>query len=248
MMNWSERVVFITGGSRGIGAGIVEHFVHLGATVLATATTPEGVVRLSERYASGGSRFSAYCLDLSCRDSIQGFLGSVKASGLVIDTLINNAGITEDRLSIQLQPDQWDRVINTNLSGTFFLTQGLLRGMIRKRFGRIVMLSSVLAFSGNPGQAAYCASKAGLEGLMKALALEVASRNITVNAIAPGYIATDMTEKLSAEQKEKAFQQIPMGVMGQVEDIVHSCVFLASAEARYITGQTLHVNGGLWIG
>ncbi len=245
MTQWNERTLLITGGSRGIGSGLVERFLNLGSRVITTATTPSGTDKIIERYE--GQKCSAYVLDLSELDSIQEFLRTLKMKGYTIDTLVNNAGVTNDQLSIQISYEQWARVINTNLNGTFLLTQGVLRPMIRSRFGRIVMITSVVSFTGNSGQTSYCASKAGLEGLMKALALEVASRQITVNSIAPGFIETDMTNKLTEEQRRNLQKKIPMNSFGQVQDVVHSCEFLVSAEARYMTGQTLHVNGGVFM-
>ena len=244
MTQWSTRVVLVTGGSRGIGAGIVEHFLKLGCKVITTSTTEIGVDAIIKKH--NNSNLLACLLNLAQQDAISALLAHIKAQGLTIDTLVNNAGMTDDQLSIQITPERWHNLLNTNLSGTFFLTQGVLKSMIRERFGRIISLSSVVALTGNPGQSSYCASKAGLIGLMKSIALEVASRSITVNTIAPGFIETEMTDKISEAKREQFKLKIPMTYFGTAQDMAHTCEFLASDGARYITGQTLHVNGGLF--
>jgi 3-oxoacyl-[acyl-carrier protein] reductase len=246
MTDWLNKTVLITGGSRGIGAGVVEHFLNLGASVITTATTQEGVEAIAVKHK--GARIFAYPLNLGQEESIQNFLTLLKDAQHNIEIIIHNAGMTDDQLSIQMSSARWHNVIQTNLSGTFLLTQGLLRPMIKARKGRIIMISSVVAFTGNPGQSAYCASKAGLIGLMKSLSLELASRSITVNAIAPGFIDTDMTSQLPAAQKEMLESKIPLKSLGLPCDIAYTCEFLANDRSRYITGQTLHVNGGLFIG
>jgi len=245
MTQWDKKVVLITGGSRGIGAAMVQHFLALGSQVITTSTSAEGAQSIIDKQAN--PRLSAMVLNLSQPDSIEEVLKRLKEDGSCIDILINNAGMTDDRLSIQITPKRWADLLDTNLSGTFFFTQGILKSMLRARYGRIVFLSSVVALTGNPGQASYCAAKAGLIGLMKSLALEVASRSITINTIAPGWIESDMTAKLTVAQKELALAKIPMRHFGSGQDIAAACEFLVSDEAKYITGHTLHVNGGIFL-
>lgn len=245
MSQWNNRLICVTGSRRGIGLAIAKRFLELGAHVIGTATTSEGTLELESAIQS--DRFWAYPLKLEERDSIASFLQELKKRDLFVDTLINNAGCTDDQLSIQISYERWASMIESNLTGTFFLTQGILRKMLRERFGRIITLSSIVGFTGNPGQVSYCSAKAGLEGMMKSLALEVASRQITVNNIAPGFIATDMTNHLTEEQKEKIMERIPNRCLGTVEDIVYGCEMLADQRAQYITGQTLHINGGMYL-
>lgn len=245
---WSERHILVTGGSRGIGKAIVQHFASLGAQVLTTAQSEESCERAQAEAQSCGLSIEAWPLKLNCAESRQEFISKLKSSGRVIDTLVNNAGQTADQLALRMKPEVWYQAVETNLSGTFFLTQALLAPMLKQRFGRIINMSSVVASTGNPGQTNYCASKAGLIGMSKALALEIAARHITVNVIAPGFIETEMTAALAQEQHEAFLEKIPCQRFGQPQDIALACAFLASNESSYITGQVLHINGGLYCG
>lgn len=239
------RTVLVTGASRGIGLAVFKHFLAAGHYVIGTAVSEGGVKAISDAVAAGQGQ--SMQLDLGSVESIQAFATALKEQGQQVDIIVNNAGITQDTLSLSMKAEQWDRVIDTNLSGTFKLIQALLRPMLKKRFGRIINLSSVVGSTGNPGQCNYSASKAGLEGMTRSLAHELSKRGITVNAIAPGFISTDMTDELNDEQRAAMLEKIPAGRMGRVEDIAHSVAFLASDEAEYITGQTLHVNGGMYM-
>lgn len=243
----NERIVLITGGTRGIGAKIVESFLDQGATVLATGSSEESTAQMALRY-SDQKKFKAYELNLSNLESVQTFYEHLKTDGHKIDTFISNAGVTKDRLAIQISISDWTEMMNINVHHSTLIAQYLLRDMIRMRFGRIIFLSSIVAFSGNKGQSAYCATKGALVSYAKSLALEVGSRNITVNCIAPGFIESDMTSKIPEEQRKAMIEKIPMQRLGSSLDIAHGCLFLASEESSYITGQTLHINGGLYLG
>ncbi|MBM4223067.1 MAG: SDR family oxidoreductase [Gammaproteobacteria bacterium] len=243
---WSERYILVTGASRGIGRAIAIHFANLGANVIGTATTTSGAEQI-ELYDTQ-KKIKGIILDLTNHESIDRCLSTLKSQNIQIDTLINNAGKTSDRLAIQISEESWTDIINANVSGPFFLTQALIRSMIRARFGRVINITSVVGHTGNAGQASYSASKSAMTGLMKSIALEVASRSITVNMIAPGFIETDMTAGLSDGIKEKMLESIPQKRFGSPEDIAFACEMLADRRASYITGQTIHVNGGLFVG
>lgn len=246
--DWSGRHILITGGSRGIGLAISHHFAKAGAHVVATSQSEEGCEKIRKKAAASGLSIQSEVLKLDCELSRESFVNSLKEQRLEIDTLINNAGLTNDQISLRMKKEYWYKVLESNLSGTFFITQSFLRGMLKNRFGRIISLSSIVAATGNMGQVNYCASKAGVIGMSKALALEVGARGITVNVISPGFIDTEMTEKLSPEQKKSFLEKIPMGRFGYADDIGHACLFLANVESSYITGQVLHINGGLYTG
>ena len=240
----AERVALVTGASRGIGAGIARLLAARDVRVIGTATTDAGAARIGEALGPGvvGRR-----LDIRDPDDVERFFSEIRDDPGMPLILVNNAGITRDNLMLRMTPEDWGAVIDTNLSGLYRVTRPVLRGMLRARWGRVVNVSSVVARSGNPGQTNYAASKAGVEGFTRSLAQEVASRGITVNAVAPGYIATDMTAELSDSQAGDLLSRIPLGRMGAVEDIAEAVAFLVSDAAGYITGETLHVNGGLHV-
>ena len=237
----TDRVAVVTGASRGIGAEIARRLAAAGATVIGTATTTGGAKSISAALESSGGRGEV--LDVADAASIDSFVKGVGDTAPHI--LVNNAGITRDNLLLRMKDDEWEQVVATNLGGVFRMTRSLLRGMMRHRFGRIVSIGSVVGTLGNPGQANYAATKAGLIGFTKSVAREVASRGITANVVAPGFIETDMTAALTDAQRDAMFAQVPAGVLGQPADIANAVAFLASDAAGYITGETLHVNGGM---
>jgi 3-oxoacyl-[acyl-carrier protein] reductase len=239
-----KAIAVVTGASRGIGAAIAKSLVEANYFVVASATSESGVSAIKDTLAENGT---AFVLNLSDKESCQAFSKQVTELGPV-DVLVNNAGITKDTLMLRMKDEDWDDVIETNLSGSFRISKAFLKGMMKKRFGRIINISSVVGAMGNPGQANYCASKAGVEGFTRSLALELGSRNITVNAVAPGFIATDMTNELTDDQKQLMMANIPLARYGEPEEVAKAVKFLASDDASYITGQVLHVNGGLNMG
>lgn len=239
-----KSIAVVTGASRGIGAAIAKSFVEADYFVIASATSESGVAAIKDTLADNGT---AFVLNLSDKESCQAFCKQVTDLGPV-DVLVNNAGITKDTLMLRMKDEDWEDVIETNLSGSFRMTKAFLKGMMKKRFGRIINISSVVGAMGNPGQANYCASKAGVEGLTRSLAQELGSRNITVNAVAPGFIATDMTNELTEDQKQLMMVNIPLARYGEPEEVAKAVKFLASDDASYITGQVIHVNGGLNMG
>jgi 3-oxoacyl-[acyl-carrier protein] reductase len=239
------EIALVTGASRGIGAAIAERFARDGATVIGTATTEAGAERIGEALAPYSGRGAV--LDVASQASIDALISAIEAKEGAISILCNNAGITRDMLLLRMKSDDWDAVINTNLASVFRLSKAVLRGMMKARKGRIINISSVVAATGNPGQANYSAAKAGMLGFTKSLAREIGSRGVTVNAIAPGFIDTDMTRGLDEAQRAALATQIPLGRLGQPADIAAAAAFLAGAEAAYITGETLHVNGGMYM-
>ncbi|MDP3532918.1 MAG: 3-oxoacyl-[acyl-carrier-protein] reductase [Alphaproteobacteria bacterium] len=232
----------VTGATRGIGKAIAEKLSAQGVELVIAARNKEALDTLVLQLPT---KAHAIVCDLSNPQDIDHLAQEAEKLLGQVDILVNNAGITADNLLMRMKDDEWDRVINTNLTSVFKLTRALLRGMMRKKWGRIINISSIVGVTGNAGQANYVASKAGLIGFSKSLALEVASRSITVNCVAPGFIETDMTTGLTDEQKEKILGQIPQGTMGTPEDIAYAVLYLASKEASYVTGQVLHVNGGM---
>ena len=236
----SEEIVFISGASRGIGSAIAEHFANKGHKVIGTS-------RSNFTFDSDNSNLIPLSLDITNRDSVNECMNYLKENNLTPSILINNAGITSDQLFLRMKDEDWDNVIATNLTGTFNLTKALIKGMIKNRYGRIINISSVSGLMGNPGQVNYSSAKAGLSGFTKSLAKEVGSRGITVNSIAPGFIETDMTSYLDENAKEKLSQDIPLKRLGSVNDIAELAIFLASDESSYITGQTISVDGGLFM-
>jgi 3-oxoacyl-[acyl-carrier protein] reductase len=246
-MSIKGKVAVVTGASRGIGKAISLELGKRGAKVLGTATSEAGAASITEWLHVAGIEGRGYVLDVGSLGSVDSFCTHCQADFGTVEILINNAGITRDNLMLRMKEDEWDAVINTNLTSVFRMTRALLRGMTKARWGRIISISSVVGSSGNPGQANYAAAKAGLEGFSRALALEIGSRGITVNCVAPGFIATDMTKDLSAEHAQVLLAKIPMGRYGQPEEIAAVVGFLASAEAGYITGETIHANGGMYM-
>ena len=254
-----NRVVLITGASRGIGRATALAFAHAGYDVVAAAramVTPSAgagenagvnASHALDELRAANPTASAVNLDLASAESIKQAIGRVVKEKGRVDVLVNNAGITRDGLAVRMKPADWDAVLRTNLDGSFLCIQQVLAGMMRNRWGRIINITSVVGQAGSPGQVNYAASKAGLIGLTKSLAQEVASRNITVNAVAPGYVATDMTKDLPEELKQTIMGRIPLARMGTPEDIAAAVKFLASDEASYITGQVLAVNGGMYM-
>jgi 3-oxoacyl-[acyl-carrier protein] reductase len=245
MIDLSGRVALVTGASRGIGRAIAMRLAAQGALVLAAARGDNAAGTAQEIQAAGG-RAEALALDVTDPAAVEAAVTSALERHSRLDILVNNAGITRDQLMLRLKRDDWDAVLATNLTSAYMLTQAVLKPMIRQRTGRIICISSVVGQSGNPGQANYAASKAGLIGFAKSVALEVASRNITVNVVAPGMIATDMTGVLPEKTREALVARIPLGRLGAPEDVASAVCFLASDEAAYITGQVLAVNGGMY--
>ncbi|MEN9916634.1 MAG: 3-ketoacyl-(Acyl-carrier-protein) reductase [Pseudomonadota bacterium] len=241
-----DKVALVTGASRGIGAATAMAMAQQGAWVAGTATTASGAEEISSRFQEQNLKGQGFVLDLKDESSIKHLLTALQAFGLP-NILVNNAGITRDNLLLRMKASEWDEVINTNLTGVFKLTQLCLKPMLKARSGRIINIASIVGCTGNPGQANYAAAKAGLIGFTKALALEVASRNITANVVAPGFIATDMTDQLNENQRTLLLEKIPVKRLGTVQDIAHACVYLASDWANYVTGNTLHVNGGMYM-
>ena len=242
-----NNVALVTGASRGIGHAIALALGGAGARVIGTATTAEGAQKLGAALASHGSNGRGAVLDASSPASIEALLSDLEESGDLPTILVNNAAITRDTLLLRMKPEDWDAVIATNLTAVFRLSKACLRRMMKERRGRIVNLTSIVGVTGNPGQANYAAAKAGVLGFTKSLAKELASRGITVNAVAPGFIDTDMTRSLTEEQRAALMQQIPMARLGTPADIAAAVLFLVSPQAAYITGETLHVNGGMYM-
>jgi 3-oxoacyl-[acyl-carrier protein] reductase len=239
------EIALVTGATRGIGAAIAERLARDGARVIGTATTAEGASRISENLAAHGGRGAV--LDVVQSASIESLLEDIEAKEGAVAILCSNAGITRDTLLLRMKQEDWDAVLDTNLASVFRLSKAVLRGMMKARKGRIVSITSVVGLTGNPGQANYAAAKAGIIGFTKSLAREVGSRGITVNSIAPGFIDTDMTRALAPAQRSALNAQIPLGRLGQPADIAAAVAFLCSADAAYITGETLHVNGGMYM-
>ena len=240
-----NEIALVTGASRGIGRAVAAALAEAGAQVVGTATTDEGARALA---AAPGGRVEGAVLDLRDPESTDALLADLAGRGLTPSILVNNAGLARDNLLLRMKDAEWDEVLAANLAGVFRLTRGCLKGMLRARAGRVISLSSVVAFTGNPGQANYAAAKAGLVGFTRALALEVGSRGITVNCVAPGFIDTDMTRGIAEERRARLLQRIPLGRLGAAEEVAAAVRFLAGPEGAYITGQTLHVNGGMFMG
>ena len=245
MSRFANRTALVTGASRGIGEAVARRLAAEGAHVIAAARTAGALERLVAEIAAAGGSAAALTMDLSDAASIEAGARQALASPSGVDILVNNAGVTEDNLILRMSREAWDRVLATNLTGAFLLTQAIVKGMVKKRYGRIVNISSVVGIMGNPGQANYAASKAGLIGLTKSVARELASRNVTCNAVAPGFIETDMTQKMTPQAREALAAQIPAGRLGSPDDVAHAVAFLASEAASYITGHVLTVSGGL---
>lgn len=242
-VDFKGKVALITGASGGIGEDIAKDLHAHGATVAISGTRAEKLEELAKTL--GGDRVHCFPCNLSDREAVKELAKQVEEKLGSLDILVNNAGITKDGLAMRMSDEDWDNVLNVNLTASFTLIRACLRGMMKRRYGRIINISSVVGTSGNPGQANYVASKAGMNGLTKSIAQEVASRGITVNSVAPGFIKTAMTDKLNEEQQARITATVPMGSFGLPADIANAVTFLASDGARYITGQTLHVNGGM---
>ena len=239
------QVALVTGATRGIGEAIAKALAAAGATVVGTATTDEGAAKIQSSLAGNGG--TGIRLDVTDGAAVDAAIADVDARFGAITILVNNAGITRDNLLLRMKDDEWDAIMATNLKPAFRLAKAVLRGMMKARHGRIIQIGSVVGTSGNPGQANYAAAKAALLGFTKSLAQEVGSRNITVNCVAPGFIDTDMTKSLADAQRQALLGRIPLGRLGMPEDIAHAVAFLASPQAAYITGATLHVNGGMYM-
>jgi 3-oxoacyl-[acyl-carrier protein] reductase len=242
-----KEVALVTGASRGIGHAIALALAGAGANVIGTATTAEGAAKFGAELLAQGDRGHGAQLDAGSPASIDALMGQLEGAGESPTILINNAAITRDTLLLRMKPEDWDAVIATHLTAVFRITKACVRRMMKERRGRIVNLTSVVGATGNPGQANYAAAKAGLLGFTKSLAKELASRGITVNAVAPGFIDTDMTRGLNEAQRTALLAQIPLARLGTPEDIAAAVLFLVSPQASYITGETLHVNGGMFM-
>ena len=245
MSELNGLVAVVTGANRGIGLGIARLLSERGATVAAMARSREAADETASALGKGAKGFT---LDVTDRESVDRAVKEVTEAFGRIDVLVNNAGITRDNLAIRMKDADWDAVLATNLTGVFHLVKAVLRPMMKARSGSIVNISSVVGQAGNPGQANYCAAKAGLEGMTRSLALEYAERNIRINCVAPGFIATDMTHVLDEEQKRSLLGRVPLARLGTAEDVAEAVSFLASGRSSYITGQVLHVNGGMYLG
>jgi 3-oxoacyl-[acyl-carrier protein] reductase len=243
----SQKIALVTGASRGIGKAVVEALGKSGALVLGTATTQEGAENISAYLKSAGIAGAGLKLNVASKDSIDALMTTIKSQWDMPTILVNNAAITQDNLMLRMKDEEWENVIETNLSSIFRMTKMCLRDMLKARWGRIISISSVVGLTGNPGQVNYAAAKAGLIGFTKSLAQEIGSREITVNAVAPGFIDTDMTRELSGDLKTALLEKIPLQRLGRAEEIGAAVAFLASDQAAYITGQTLHVNGGMYM-
>ncbi|EMH2896430.1 TPA: 3-oxoacyl-ACP reductase FabG [Vibrio parahaemolyticus] len=243
-MNLEGKIALVTGASRGIGRAIAELLVERGATVIGTATSESGAAAISEYLGENGKGLALNVTDV---ESIEVTLKTINDEFGAIDILVNNAGITRDNLLMRMKDDEWNDIINTNLTPIYRMSKAVLRGMMKKRAGRIINVGSVVGTMGNAGQTNYAAAKAGVIGFTKSMAREVASRGVTVNTVAPGFIETDMTKALNDDQRAATLANVPAGRLGDPREIASAVVFLASPEAAYITGETLHVNGGMYM-
>ena len=241
-MQLTGKKALVTGATRGIGKAIALHLSELGAEVMITGRNE---ALLNDVAAQAKHKMHISIMDLSADDAVEKLCADADEKLGQVDILVNNAGITDDNLLMRMKDEAWNNVLNVNLTKPFQLIRSLVRGMMKRRIGRIINITSVVGVAGNPGQANYCAAKAGIIGMSKSMAIELASRGITVNCVAPGFIQTDMTDKLTDDQKEHILKTIPMQEMGRAEDIAYAVGYLASDAAKYVTGQTLHVNGGM---
>ncbi len=246
MNNLAGKIVLVTGASRGIGQAIALSLGVAGATIIGTATSDKGADAISSTLNEKGVTGIGMTLNVTNNEKISEVIQSIVDTYGTIDILVNNAGITRDNLLMRMKEDEWEDIINTNLSSVYKMSKAVLRGMMKKKAGRIISIASVVGAMGNAGQTNYAAAKAGIMGFTKSLAREVGTRGITVNAIAPGFIETDMTNALPEEQKEAISKQIPMGRLGTADEIANAVLFLAGDGSNYITAQTLHINGGMY--
>lgn len=246
-MSLANEIALVTGASRGIGKAIAATLGSKGATVIGTATSGSGAQGILEAFAASEIKGTGKVLNVTDPDSIATLIKDIAAEYGAPTILVNNAGITRDNLLMRMKDDEWNDVIDTNLTSVFRMSKACLRGMMKARGGRIITITSVIGATGNAGQANYAATKAGVIGFTKSLAREIGSRGITVNAVAPGFIDTDMTRALPEEQRDALLEQIALGKLGAVEDVASAVAFLASADAAYITGETIHVNGGMYM-
>ena len=244
----NDQVALVTGASRGIGRAIALELSRRGATVIGTATSQNGADAIGAGFAEAGTQGIGMVLDVSNPESIEALMEAVTEKYGVPNILVNNAGITRDNLLMRMKEDEWQSIIDTNLSSIYRMSKAVSRGMMKAKKGRIINIGSVVGSTGNPGQTNYAAAKAGMIGFTKSMAREVGSRGITVNAVAPGFIDTDMTRELSDEQRQALLGNIPLGRLGAAEDIANAVAFLSGDEAGYITGETLHINGGMFMG
>lgn len=247
LISLKGEVALVSGASRGIGRSIAEVLGKAGATVVGTATTEKGAESISAYLAAAGIQGKGLVLNVADKTSIDGVIKAVGDEFGGISVLVNNAGITRDNLLMRMKDEEWDDIIATNLTSVYRMSKACMRGMTKAKKGRIISISSVVGASGNPGQTNYAAAKAGLVGFTKSLAREIGSRNITVNVVAPGFIDTDMTRELSEDQRNNLLQNIPLARLGQPEEIAGAVLFLASPLGAYITGETIHVNGGMYM-
>jgi 3-oxoacyl-[acyl-carrier protein] reductase len=245
-IQFEGQVALVTGASRGIGAAIALALANRGLKVIGTATTDEGAAKIGQTLAAFPG-CSGKTLDVNDAQAAQTLIDAIVKEQGGLQILVNNAGITRDNLAMRMKDDEWDAVLDTDLKAVFRMSRAVMRPMMKQRYGRIISITSVVGASGNPGQANYAAAKAGVAGMTRALARELGSRNITVNCVAPGFIETDMTAGLQEDQKKALASQIPLGRLGQPVDIAHAVIYLASPQAAYVTGQELHVNGGMYM-
>ena len=241
------KVALVTGASRGIGRAIALALAHAGAIVIGTGTSASSAESFGEALAADGLKGTGLAMNVNDAAQVEAVLDEVQNAYGDVAILVNNAGITRDNLLLRMKDDEWDDILSTNLKSVYRLSKAVLRGMMKARYGRIINITSVIGAMGNAGQTNYAAAKSGVVGFSKALAREVGSRNITVNCVAPGFIATDMTRGMTAEQRNALLTQIPLGRLGEVDDVAHAVLFLASPGASYMTGCTLHVNGGMYM-
>ncbi len=241
------QVALVTGATRGIGRAIALELGRLGATVVGTATSEDGAGRIVAYLGEAGVKGRGLVLEVRDQAQVDGVIAGIDKEFGPVGILVNNAGITRDNLAMRMKDEEWDAVIETNLKAVFRLSKAVMRGMMKARQGRIINITSVVGYAGNPGQANYCAAKAGVAGMTRSLARELGSRNITVNCVAPGFIATDMTHALDEKQKEAMLAGIPLGRAGTPEDVAGAVAYLASPGAAYVSGTTIHVNGGMFM-